>query len=65
MDSLEAIIRCITKAIGSSCENFIYDEGALPFWFELILLLLWEAQNEFANVVLARTSLLWYRLACC
>ena len=48
---LKAIIRCITKAIGSSCENFIYNEGALPFWFEHILLLLWEAQNKFAAVI--------------
>ena len=34
---LKAIIRCIMKAIGSSCKNFIYDEGLLPFWFELVL----------------------------
>ena len=40
---LEAIIRCITKAVGSSCENFIDNEGTLPFWFELVLFLLWEA----------------------
>ena len=37
---LKEIIRCMTKAIGSSCENFINNEGALPSWFELIPFLL-------------------------
>ena len=40
---LKAIIRCIVKAIGSSSKHFIYDEGALPFRFELVLFLFREA----------------------
>ena len=38
---LQAIVRCIAKAIGSSSENFIYNEGTLPFGLELVLFLLW------------------------
>ena len=33
------------------CENFIYNEGPLPFWFEIVLLLLWAASNEFAGII--------------
>ena len=40
---LKAIIRCVSKAIGSSSKYFIYDEGALPFGFELVLFLFQEA----------------------
>ena len=40
---LEAIIRCIAKAVGSSSENFIDNEGTLSFGLELVLLLLWWA----------------------
>ena len=40
---LKAIILRIAKAIGSSSKDFIDDEGALPFGFELILFLLREA----------------------
>ena len=48
---LKAVILCIAKAIGSSGKDFIYDEGALPFGFELILFLLQEAYNKFSDVV--------------
>ena len=34
---LKAIILRITKAIGSSSKDFIDNEGALPFGFELTL----------------------------
>ena len=40
---LKAIIRCIAKVIGSSTKDFIYDEGVLPFRFELALFLFWAA----------------------
>ena len=48
---LKAIIRCITKAIGSSSKDFIYDEGLLPFGFELVFFLFREAQNKFSYIV--------------
>ena len=37
---LQMIIRTGAKAIGSSLENFIYDEGTLPFGLVLVLFLL-------------------------
>ena len=40
---LKAVVLRILKAIGSSSEYFVDNEGPLPFWFELVLLLLWEA----------------------
>ena len=40
---LKAIIRSISKAIGSSGKDFIYDEGPLPFRFELALFLFRKA----------------------
>ena len=33
--------RSAAKAIGSSSENFIYNEDTLPFGLELVLFLLW------------------------
>ena len=37
------------QAVGSSRQNFIYNEGTFPFWFELVLFLLWEALNELTD----------------
>ena len=37
---LESVIGCITRAVRSSGEDFINDEGTLPLRFELVLLLL-------------------------
>jgi len=40
---LEAIICSIMKAVGSSGKEFVYEERALPFGFELVLFLLRKA----------------------
>ena len=48
---LESVIRCIAHTVCSFGENFINDEGTLPLGLELVLLLLGETQNEFANVI--------------
>ena len=37
---LESVVRCMLQTVRSASENFVNDEGPLPFWLELVLFLL-------------------------